>query len=335
MVKVGIVGLGFMGVSLGLALKRAGISDLQVVGTDKERDRPSKAQKAGAIDRVGGRLVDAAEDADLVIITAPSRAVGDIMETISHRLKEGCVVTDTGSSKKTVMDCAERLLPRHVSFIGGHPMLGGNVDRAGGPRAEVFQDRPYAILPAKSAAENDVKELTNLIRLIGAKPYYMDVAEHDSFVAAVDHLPVLLSTALLRCTSASPSWDDIAKMASEQYRSVTQPSTSGATAEDIIGSSDGAIVHWIDAFIQELYAMRNLFSQEEGDPQGELDKLLSDAFDKRISWLNDLVTPESVAKANAHRERIPTAAEGMMSIFIGERQARRLWRVGRDKESRK
>ena len=335
MIKVGIIGLGLIGASLGLALKQAGISGLEIVGTDKERDRPSKAQKAGAIDRTVGRLADAAEDADLVIIATPSRAVGDIMETISYRLKEGCVVTDTGDSKKAVLDWAEEFLPRHVSFIGGHPMLGGNVDHSGGPWAKLFQDRPYAILPAKSAAEKDVKDLTDMIRLIGAKPYYMDVAEHDSFAAAVNHLPVLLSAALLRCTSASPSWDDIAKMASDRYRSVTDPSTSEVNAEDILSGDDGAIVHWIDAFIQELYAIRRLISDDGGDPRSELDQRLSDAFDKRISWLNDLVTPESVARANAHRERLPTTSEGLMSLFIGERQARRLTDIGKDKGSKK
>ncbi|MCE2404296.1 MAG: prephenate dehydrogenase/arogenate dehydrogenase family protein [Dehalococcoidia bacterium] len=335
MIKVGIIGLGFIGTSLGMALKQAGISGLEIVGTDKERDRPTKAQKAGAIDRTVGRLADAARDADLVIITTPSRTVRDVMETISYRLKDGCVVTDTGDSKRPVLEWAEELLPRHVSFIGGHPMLGGNADRAGGPRAKLFQDRPYAILPAKSADEKDVKDLTDMIRLIGAKPYYMDVAEHDSFVAAVNHLPVLLSAALLQCTSTSPSWDDIAKLASDRYRSVTDPSGSEVKAEEILGANDGAIVYWIDAFIQELYAIRRLVSLEEGDEsRAELDQLLSDAWDKRISWLNDLVTPESVAKANAHRERLPTASEGLMSLFIGERQARRLRDFGKDKRSR-
>ncbi len=334
MIKVGIIGLGFIGTSLGMALKQAGISGLEVVGTDKERDRPPKAQKAGAIDRTVGRLADAAEDADLVIITTPSSAVRDVMETISYRLKDGCVVTDTGDSKRPVLAWAEELLPKRVSFIGGHPMLGGNADRAGGPRAKLFQDRPYAILPAKSADQKDVKDLTDMIRLIGAKPYYMDVAEHDSFVAAVNHLPVLLSAALLRCTSTSPSWDDIAKMASDRYRSVTDPSGSEVKAEEVLGANDGAIVYWIDAFIQELYAIRGLVSDDGDDSRAELDRLLIDAWDKRISWLNDMVTPESVAKANAHRERLPTATEGLMSLFVGERQARRLRDFGKDKRSR-
>ena len=335
MTKVGIIGLGLIGTSLGLALKRTSISSLEIVGTDKERDRPSKAQKAGAIDRTGGRLVDAAEDADLVIIATPSGAVGDIMETISHRLKEGCIVTDTGDSKKAVLDWAEQYLPRHVSFVGGHPMLGGNVDRAAGPRADLFQDRPYAILPGKTATERDVKDLTDMIRLIGARPYYMDVAEHDSFVAAVNYLPVLLSAAVLGCTSKSPSWDDIAKIASERYRSVTDTTASSVDAEDILRCDDGAIVHWIDALIQELYTIRRLISDGGEDRQADLDRLLSEASDNRIRWLNGLVTPESVAKANALRERLPTSSEGFMSLFIGERQARRLTDMGKDKEPKK
>jgi prephenate dehydrogenase len=333
--KVGIIGLGLIGTSLGLALKRTGIPGLEIVGTDKERDRPSKAQKAGAIDRSVTRLVEATEDADLVIIATPSAVVGDVMDTISHRLKEGCVVTDTGDSKKVVLAWAEQYLPRHVSFVGGHPMLGGNVNRAGGPQANLFQDRPYAILPGKTAREKDVKDLTDMIRLIGAKPYYMDVGEHDSFVSAVNHLPVLLSAALLGCTSKSPSWDDIAKIASDRYGSVTDSASSSVNAEDILRCDDGAIVHWIDAFIQELYAIRRLISDGGEDRQAVLDRLLSEALDNRVRWLNDLVTPESVARASALRERLPTASEGFMSLFIGERQARRLSGLNKDKGSKK
>ena len=336
MTKVGIIGLGLIGTSLGLALKRAGLPNLEIVGTDKERGQASKAQKARAVDRTAGRLVEAAEDADLVIIATPVRAIADIMENISHRLKEGCVVTDTADTKGVVLELAEQHLPRHVSFVGGHPMLGGNSDQTGGPRANLFQDRPYCILPGKGASESDVKELTDIIRMIGAKPYYMDVTEHDSFVAAVNHLPVLLSVALLGCTSKSPSWDDIAKIASSQYNTATELGASSVTGEDILLSNNDSMVHWIDAFIQELYAIRRIISDGADDRQAALDKAFSDAFEARSRWLADVVTPESVARAAAKRERLPTAGEGLTSLFVGERQARRLLDLGRrDKESKK
>ena len=320
--KVAIIGMGLIGTSLGLAMKRAGMKNVQIVGTDIERRHANKAHNMGAVDRVEGSLAGAAEDAQVVIIATPVMAMKDVMEIISRRLMEGCVVTDTGASKGIVLEWAEQYLPQGVSFVGGHPMVS---KEASGPEAangSLFQDLPYCIIPGRRARQDAVRLLTDMVNSIGAKPYFMGVAEHDSFVSGVSHLPVLLSVALLGCTSKSSSWHDIAKIASTQYKEVTSLASGNAvTSADICFGDNQDILYWIDAFIHELYEIRRILV-DDADGKGEaLENVFDQAVEARERWLAGLVRDPSQATDNM--QRIPSAMDGMGTLLMGDSQARR------------
>ena len=322
MKKVAIIGTGLIGTSLGLAIKQALPKDVRIVGTDIERSHASKAQKVGAVDQVSGSLAGAVENAQMVVIATPVVAMKDIMEVVGSNLMEGCLVTDTGDSKTIVTEWAERYLPRNVSFVGGHPMV--SKDGAGPDAADgsLFNDRPYCIIPGRGAQRDAVRLLTDIIKAIGAKPYFMDVGEHDSFVSAVTQLPVLLSVALVGCTSKSPSWDDIAKVASTRYRELSSLASGNPDAgRDLFYSDHEGLVHWIDAFIHELYEIRQILTTDPDGRQEALNKVFSQALDARARWMAGLVTPESQAASNM--ERIPSASEGLTSLFVGHSESRR------------
>ena len=335
--KIAIIGTGLIGTSLGLAIKRAGIKSVEIVGTDIERAHASKAKKMGAIDQIAGNLARAPEDAEIVIIATPVLAIKDVMEIIAPRLKEGCLVTDTGGSKGVVLQWAEQYLPRSVSFVGGNPMVGKENTGPDAADGALFRDCAYCVVPSGRARQDAVRLLTDMIREIGAKPYFIDVGEHDSFVSAVSHLPALLSAALLGCTSKSPSWDDIAKLASFEYKNLTSLSTGDpVTHRDITLSSSQELVYWIDAFIQELYEVRQILVSDGDGKQEALEKVFSQAFDARVRLIAGLVTPASQAATN--RERIPSATEGLTTFMMGDSEARRRvfgWGGRRDKDSDK
>ena len=334
--KIAIIGMGLVGTSLGLAIKRSGIKDIQIVGTDIERGHASSAQKMGAIDQVRRSLASATEDAKIVIIATPVMAMKDVMEIIAPRLREGCLVTDTGSSKGVVMEWAEQYLPPSVSFVGGHPMVGKGSTGPNAADGSLFQNRPYCVIPGRRARQDAVRLLTDMIRSIGARPYFIDLAEHDSFVSAVSHLPILLSVALVSCTSKSPSWADIAQIASTQYEDLTLlASGDPITSRDILFSNNQSIVPWIDAFIQELYEMRRILVSDEDGKLEALEKVFSQAVEARSRWLAGVVTPDAEAAAN--RQRIPSSTERMGDLFLGDSEARRRifgWGNRRDRDSR-
>ena len=335
--KIAIIGTGLVGTSMGLAMKQAGTRGAQIVGVDKERERPPKAQRMGAIDETVASLRSAVEDAKIVIIATPVGAMKEVMEIIAPHLKEGCLVTDTGGSKGIVMELAEEHLPRSASFVGGNPL----VSKAGsGPEAadgSLFRGRAYCIIPARTARREAVRELTDMVRTIGAKPHFIDVMEHDSFVSAVSQLPILLSVALVGCTSKSPSWDDIAQIASAQYGDSTRLASGDPIAQrDVFSSDNPGLVYWIDAFIQELHEIRKIIVDDSGGKPKALEKIFDQAWQARNRWQAGAVSPESQAAAN--RVRIPSASEGMVELFTGDTETRRRlfggWGSRRDRDAR-
>ena len=319
--KIAIIGTGLIGTSMGLALKKAGLRNIRVVGTDINRGRVATAQKMGAVDQTAG-LGGAVDDAEIVILATPVVAMKDTMEAIAHRLSEGCLVTDTGGTKGIVLSWAEQFLPANVNFVGGQPMVGKEGSGPEKAEANLFLNRPYCVVPGKGATKDSVKLLTDLVNTIEAKPYFIDAGEHDSFMAAVGQLPVLMSVALLGCTSKSPSWDDIAKVASAPYKSATSlASGDPITFQDLAYSDPEGIVYWIDALITELYEIRQILTNDGDDKQAALEKALQGAFEARNRWLAGVVTPESQAAAN--RERLPSSSQAMAGFLLGDTQARR------------
>ena len=319
MAKIAIIGTGLIGTSLGLALRQSSLRDLEVVGTDEDRQARDGAEKRKAFHRVENRLFSAIDGADIVVLATPVMAMKQVMEAIGPELPEDCVVTDVGSSKKVVLEWAEQLLPRTVYFVGGHPMAG---KEEAGPQAadpDLFQGKTYCVVPSATAGKQAVAEVTTMIEAIGATPYFIGVEEHDSFVAAASHLPFLLSTALVGCTSKSANWEDIAQLASTGYRDITRLASGDAVMHrDICLSNRQPIVSWIDAFIKELYEIRKIL-EAEPHPDGEVVKGVFDQVaDARSKWLAGQATAQARMVANEHREPLPTFAEGMQSLFLGD-----------------
>ena len=121
MAQVTVIGTGLIGTSLGLALKASSLRNLTVVGTDADSGARSGANRKNAFDKVEGRLGNAIEEADIIILATPVLAMRELMEGMAPYLPEGCVVSDVGSTKTQVLQWADELLPDAVDFVGGHP----------------------------------------------------------------------------------------------------------------------------------------------------------------------------------------------------------------------
>ena len=228
MAQVTVIGTGLIGTSLGLALKASSLRNLTVVGSDAEHAARSGAQRRNAFDRVESRLGNAIHDADVIILATPVMAMREIMEGMAPFLPEGCVVSDVGSTKTQVLQWADELLPQSVDFVGGHPMAGRETPGPEHADGTLFAGKPYCVIPSPRASQRAVGEITTLAEAVGGEPYFIGVDEHDSFVAAVSHLPFVLSTALVGCTSKSANWSDIGQLASSGYRDITRLASGDA-----------------------------------------------------------------------------------------------------------
>ena len=318
MAKITIIGTGLIGTSLALALKEARIKNLELVGTDYDSSARSGAVKRKAFDRVENRLTPAVRDADIVIVATPVMAMQDLLSSIAPDLPEGCVVTDVGSSKKVVLDWAEEYLPRKVQFVGGHPMAGKETAGPETADGSLFKGKAYCIVPSPRADKNAVAEITNLAEAVGARPFFIGVDEHDSFVAAASHLPFLMSVALVSCASKSVNWEDIAQLASSGFHDMSRLAAGDPIMHrDICVSNPQPIVAWIDAYIRELYEMRNMLDDSDGPRGEELHQLFEDASNARARWLAGLVTP--MARERSAAPEMPSFAESMGQMFVGQK----------------
>ena len=153
---------------------------------------------------------------------------------------------------------------------------------------------------------------------IGAKPYFIDAAEHDSYVAAISHLPLVLSTALVRLNSSNPAWPEIAKLAANGFRDVSRlASGSPEMSRDICLTNREALGRWIDDFTRELQGLREMI--EEGDER-TLGRAFDGAWEARDRWVQNKIT----AKGAAPSVELPTTAETMGGLLVGDRAAGRV-----------
>lgn len=309
--RITIIGLGLIGGSLGLALKAAGLPDVEVVGHDRERGAESKARKMGAIDTAEHNLPRAVEGAGMVIIATPILAVREVLEQIAPHVREGAVVTDTGSTKERVLEWAAQLLPEHVSFVGGHPMAGKETPGIDNAEAELFHGRAYCLCPAVDAHEDAVRAMVGLVRLIGAEPMFLDPKEHDQYAAAVSHLPLVASTALFTLMRASPAWRDLAPMASSGFRDVTRlASGDPRMSHDIFLTNREAAVHWLDRMIEELRRYRDLL---EGDAEELLETFARAQMDRDTFIAQPHATRLEEEKVDVRQELVNSLMGGWIS----------------------
>jgi prephenate dehydrogenase len=327
--RIAIIGLGLIGGSLGLALKGARLQDLEVVGYDKEWGVGPKAQRLGAIDRATRDAPSAARDAALVIIATPILAIRQVMEEIAPVLREGCVLTDTGSTKAEVLRWAGELLPAHVDFVGGHPMTGKEQSGIQAADSRLFAGAAYCVVPHVNASERAIKTVLTLVDIVGARPVFIDAEEHDSYAAAVSHLPLVLSTALFSLTRGSQGWPDMADLAAGGFRDLTRlASGDPSMSHDICITNRESILHWIDRMIGELSLYRELIRDKDED--------LFKAF-ARVQLDRDTFVatpPERRPPPPQGEEDMLSSGERMASFLVGEKWVRRARDMSRALEGR-
>jgi prephenate dehydrogenase len=277
--QVTIIGLGLIGGSLGLALKRWSRENqdaLRVIGFDSEVSRQNQAQKMGAIDGSEWTLGKAVAGADIVIVATPVQAMREVFSDIAEDLKPGAIVTDTGSTKVDVMRWAAEALPTTVSFVGGHPMA-GKAESLDAAEPDLFKGASWVVCPSVTASEDAVRNVLGIVAATGAESYFVDPIEHDSYVAAVSHLPFVTAISLINAVTADPSWRDMRTLASTGLKDTTRLALgSPEMHRDIAVTNRAAIVRWIDQLIEELRAVR----QEMADGSDDMPHQLFARFER-------------------------------------------------------
>ncbi|MFC1537889.1 prephenate dehydrogenase/arogenate dehydrogenase family protein [Candidatus Latescibacterota bacterium] len=252
--RIVIVGVGLIGGSLGLAIRRKNKA-ITIAGVSSEAAVKS-AIELGAIDEGYGydELDTAVKDADIVFLCTPITRIKELMTEVSVSLKPGALVTDVGSTKHEIANHARDVLPAGVHFIGGHPMTGSEKRGVNASDPFLFQNAIYVLCPADDVPKEIVEEFSGFIHVTGARIVIMESELHDNIAAAISHLPQMIAVTLVNMvqnetTDSAP----YLQLAAGGFRDMTRIASSPFKMwDDICRTNAEAIKNALDMFIKNL-----------------------------------------------------------------------------------
>ena len=257
--KVTIIGVGLIGGSMGLAIRGWNLAN-QVTGVDTDLANLELALELEAVHRISQNNLAAVADADLVVIATPVGLTPGLVSEIAPYLRQGCIVTDVGSTKADVVNQVERLMPLGTSFIGGHPMTGAETAGVKGADRYLFENAIYILTPSKNTEKKALEKMKMLIEGLGARCIELDPQEHDIMVAAVSHLPHLVATALVNTASElDQEYDGLLMLAAGGFRDTTRVASGNPLMwKDICLTNKESILKALDKFAEALERARTL-----------------------------------------------------------------------------
>ncbi|HUB26571.1 MAG TPA: prephenate dehydrogenase [Tepidisphaeraceae bacterium] len=199
--RLTILGVGLLGGSIGLATKKL-INDCKIIGYGHRKETLDAALACGAIDQAFDQPQQAVKDADLVILCTPVGIFEGLLRSIAPDLSAGCLVTDVGSTKRSIVQIAANTLPPTVHFVASHPMAGSEKRGVEFARADLFNGALCLITPTPSTNPSALAGVESFWRLLGMQIRRMTPEEHDRRLAFISHLPHALAAALVNIEPA-------------------------------------------------------------------------------------------------------------------------------------
>ncbi|ACL69792.1 prephenate dehydrogenase [Halothermothrix orenii] len=248
MYRVGIIGLGLMGGSLGLALHKY-LPNIQVYGQDIKKDNIDYSITHGIIDKE--LTTSQLKNMDLIFIATPVRkVVGVIKEIYPYLNSTKTIITDMGSTKAGIIKEVTRFFP-DLKFIGGHPMTGKETSGPSVADPELFKDKNYILVTEGKDAETGIIE--DILIKIGARIYYLNPEEHDFMVSFTSHLPQVISTLMINIlTRLEKDYNEITNLIGGGFLDLTRIAASNPDMwVDIFISNRDNILKQIDLFMTE------------------------------------------------------------------------------------
>lgn len=216
-----IVGVGLIGGSLGLAVRKHKVAH-RVIGVGRNRRKLDKALDLGAVDEFTTDIYHGVREADLVVVCTPVESIVEFVQQAALNAQPKTLITDAGSTKELIVKQIEADLKKHksaVDFVGSHPMAGSEKNGAEHSRSDLFEGRAVVITPTKHSSPDAVERIHDFWQAVGANVLKMSPGEHDRAVAAISHVPHVVASALAAATPgeslplAAGGWLDTTRIA--------------------------------------------------------------------------------------------------------------------------
>ncbi|GJG93638.1 prephenate dehydrogenase/arogenate dehydrogenase family protein [Cupriavidus pauculus] len=288
--RVVIVGVGLIGGSLALSLKRAGVVGT-VVGVGRSKASLEKAKSLGVIDEIAESVADAAQGASLIVLCAPVAQNFALLHALEPHLQPGTIVTDAGSTKSDVIMAAKTALGDKVAqFVPAHPIAGRELHGVEAALNDLYLDKKVVMCPLQENSRADVAAVRAMWESAGANVHVMSAVQHDAVFASVSHLPHVLSYALVAQVANAEDAALKLDFAGGGFRDFTR--IAGSSPEmwrDICIANKEALLREISTYEAVLGHLKAQIKVGDG---AALERVFARASDTRLKW--------GAARASAH-----------------------------------
>ncbi len=263
--KITIVGVGLLGGSIALAVRRRGLA-AEIAGYVRSEKGVADCEKFGATDYATTDLLAAVSGADLVILGTPLAQMPALAERMLPALKTGAIVTDVGSVKGGVVRQFELpIIKSGACFIGSHPMAGAEKTGVAAARAQLFEKAVCVVTPTKRSPAAAVRQLTRFWRALGARVMLMDASRHDLLVGRSSHLPHVVAAALAALVLDPKQPKQQAALCATGFRDTTRvASGSPEMWRDIALANPKNLANSLDSYLKDLKQFQSALKTGNG-----------------------------------------------------------------------
>jgi cyclohexadieny/prephenate dehydrogenase len=265
--KIALIGIGLIGSSLARVVRREGLAGHIVVST-RSAATLKRAEQLGLGDSHVADPGEAVRDADLVVISVPVGASGEVARTIAPTLKAGAIVTDVGSTKRSVIAQMQPELPDHVHFIPGHPLAGTEKSGPDAGFADLFENRWCIFTPLPNTDPTALERLSEFWRRCGSNIDTMDAEHHDMVLAIVSHLPHIIAYNIVGTADdlQAVTKTEVIKYSASGFRDFTRLAASDPTMwRDVCLHNKDAILEMLARFSEDLSSLQRAIRWGDGE----------------------------------------------------------------------
>ena len=280
--KITIVGVGLLGGSIGLAVRRRRLAG-EIAGFVRRAASLEDCEKAGAVDYAVTDLLAAVSNADLVILCTPLAQMPALARQILPALKRGAIVTDVGSVKAGVVRDLESIIAKMgAHFVGSHPMAGGEKMGVLAARADLFENAVCIVTPTKKSNPTVVRKVELFWKSLGARTLRLAAGEHDRLVSRSSHLPHVVAATLAGLVLDPKQPKAQAGLCATGFRDTTRiASGSPEMWRDIALANRKNLSLSVDAFVAELKKFQSALRSRDGKA---IEKIFAAAKQNRDKW---------------------------------------------------
>ena len=292
--QLALVGCGLIGGSFALALRRAGLVG-RVVGYNRSAQACADALRLNVIDEAALSAAEAVAGADLVLVAVPVGATEAVLASLREALDPAALLMDVGSTKRDVVDAAQRALHgRFASFVPAHPIAGKESAGVNHAEAGLFDGRRVILTPTPSNTPELVRRAAAIWTGVGGVVEQMTPERHDAAFAAVSHLPHLLAFAYVNAMLGQPDGAAHLRLAGPGFRDFTRiAAAEPAVWRDILASNRDEVLRQSTRFREALDAIEQVLRQEDG---AAVEALIRTASGARSGWQLDATRPPAVTR---------------------------------------